>query len=516
MSSVAEKLQHSDYSRLWLIEFGAGAANPPAYEGLWKAGKPTQNFGDLTPIFIPNPDQYGEFINAGQIKGAKDNPKMNIMAMMQMNVESTLLRLATRGCTHDLQVRVGFCEDPQDAVKGWEKIFVLEKAMAISYTTGGDLGALGPSERNVVQEDVGFTGTFFYEIIPLAFEESADSNIVHEIVDVKVCDRVTCGSCGIPSNGCDKIFALQISLASSPGLPAAVLYSSDGGETWANSIITTLAANMDPTKMACVGQNLVVVSNGEVALHYAKIADILGGTGSWTKVTTGFVAAHGPNAIFSTDPRHTWIVGDGGYVYFATDPTAGVTVENAGIVTTQNLSAIHGADQFNLLAVGASNAVIVSRNGGDTWQAITGPAVGVALNTCWMVDENNWWVGTAGGKLYYTRDAGSTWTEKTFSGSGAGQVRDIKFATRSVGYMSHDTATPVGRIFRTIDGGYSWHLATDENNLSFPTNTQIDAIATCDQTANGIFAGGKKSASDGILIKGVGAGAPISGAQSGS
>jgi hypothetical protein len=75
-------------------------------------------------------------------------------------------------------------------------------------------------------------------------------------------------------------------------------------------------------------------------------------------VATGFVATKTPNAIFSAGRAFTWIVANGGYIYFSSDVTAGVTVQTAGSVTVQNLDGIHGTDELNITAVGASNAVL--------------------------------------------------------------------------------------------------------------------------------------------------------------
>jgi photosystem II stability/assembly factor-like uncharacterized protein len=281
-----------------------------------------------------------------------------------------------------------------------------------------------------------------------------------------------------------------------------IIFSADGGTTWGDSTISTLSAAENGDGLACVGVNLIVVSNESCSLHYANAAAVLAGTETWLEVATGFVALKCPNAIYSTDPLHTWIVGDGGYIYFASDPTAGVTVQDAGAITVQNLTAVHAYDSLNVLVAGASNAMAVTRDGGEVWAAIIGPVPAVAINAIWMKGKDEWFVGTAGGELWYTRDAGVTWTKKNFPGSGAGAVHDIKFSNDTVGWMSHATATPAGRILRTIDGGYSWYV-TPEGNTSIPANDRITALAPCVHDVNLIFGGGlADTGTDGIIVKG--------------
>ena len=497
---AGSRLQRSDYSRMWLIEGTAGPGNTPSYQSYWKAGAAQWPLGDVTNVYVPSPDEYGAFGIAGVIVGEPGNPTLPITAKFFADAPSVILRLAQLGCDSDLQVHMGLCKDPRSFNKGWDKILVLEGARPTQWGTT-ELGALMPSERATVNEEVPFTGRRLYEIMPMAYQEQAAAQVVQEVIAIQVCDNVTCGICGIPSDGCQRVFALTLTAGGSPGLPAEVLYTEDGGQTWDDTNVSTLAANEDPNDLACVGENLVVVSEDSESLHYAPIVDILDGTETWTEVTTGFVATKGPLKIFSWDPQHTWIVGEGGYVYFTEDPTAGVEVQDAGVVTTQNLLDIHGIDSLHLVAVGASNAVIVTSNGGETWAAVTGPAVGVNLNAVWMRSETEWMVGSAGGRLYYTQDSGDTWTEKAFPGNGAGQVRDIQFSSWSVGYMAHDTATPAGRILRTLDGGFSWYVAP-EGNLSMPTNDRINALAVCDNVNVVYGAGLAGNGTDGFIVKG--------------
>lgn len=500
MPPSTSRFLRNDYSRMWLQEFGAGPGNAPEYEGQWKAGGPTFKFGDITAIYEPSNDEYGRFNVAGKIQGQPGLPTMNVMARYLADQASTLLRLGRQGCSHDLQVHIGMCEDPQDFDRGWEKILIITEAYVTQFATD-DLGAMEPGERKFTLETVPVTGIDLYEILRIVFAEEASAQVVQAVVGIIICDRIICGSCGIPSTGCDKIFAVTKSHGGSPGLPAEVVYSGDGGVTWEDTSITTIGATEDPSGLACVGLNLVVISNESDSLHYAALADILLGTETWAEVTTGFVMAKGPNAIWSAGPHATFIVGNGGYVYWTADPTAGVSVLNAGIATVQNLVAVHGIDQEHVVAVGASNAVIATIDG-VTWQTITGPNVGVALTSVWMHTQTEWFVGDATGKLWYTQDSGDSWTEKTFPGSGAGTVQDIKFASPAVGYMSHTTAAPAGRILRTVDGGYSWYVAP-EGNTVITANDQITALAVCEENVNLVYGGGLGDGGvDGIIVKG--------------
>jgi photosystem II stability/assembly factor-like uncharacterized protein len=496
---MPQKVMRSAYSRVWTIRYGAGPGKNAAYQGLWRAGAVSWDQGDVERIFIPDVNQYGAFVVVGKTMGEPTSPEIGMTARYAYD-RSAMLQLTKDRCDHDVQIHMGECLDPQDFNRGWQKVIVLEKARATNYSTD-DLGALDYSENQPVNEESTFSGEDLYEIVHVNFARKADSNIVNEVTDVVFCDAKNCGECGTPSDGCQTILAVTRASPGSPGLMGEVVYSKNGGDTWADTLIDTMTVAETPSRIVCLGSNVVIISADGIAIHYTPIADLLAGTETWTKVTTGLNASGGPRRIYSYGPSQSWIVGYGGYVYFTDDPTAGVEVQDAGSATTQQLNDVHGIDQNFIVAVGNSNAIIRTRNGGQTWESITGPSVGVALNAVWVVDEKLWWVGTAGGNLYNTRDGGLTWIIKPFKGSGAGSITDIKFSTRSVGWLSHTDATPLGRILRTIDGGQSWFTPTDVGQPAIPTNTRINTLAVC-ADPNMVYGAGNTTSNDGILLQG--------------
>lgn len=488
------------YSRLFLLENGAVNGNVvPSYEGFWRAQGLSFGQGDVTPVRNPSNGRYGAFDVITTIQGVPDLPELTVQARYTFDL-SEMLRLVNIGCKHDLQVHFGQCQNPSDFNNGWDKILVLEQARISDYGTD-DLGALEPGDSAPVNENVTWQGELVYEIGKLSAAEVGSSNIINEIVAVAICDQAGCGGvCGTSSDGCQNVFFISGASAGSPGLGANVVWSDNGMSTSSSVQITTLAVGQQPTDAVCVGENLVVVTaaNSNEAIHYAPIDDILAGTQTWTKVTTGFVATKGPNAAWSIGPNETWFAGQGGYVYFSSDPTGGVEVQSAGTATTQNLNDIHMLDSTNGVVVGASNAILKTTDG-ETWASPgTGPAAGVALNAVWMKSREVIFVGTAGGELYRSNNGGASWTVVGFSGSGAGQVRDIYFVNDTVGYMAHDTATPVGRIFRTIDGGRSWYALPESGSMV--AVDKINSIIACN--VNTVFAGGlNDNGSDGVGVK---------------
>lgn len=500
---MATKVQKSAYSRLFVIRNGAAPSRAPEYFGLVRAGALAWPQGDVTPLRVPSSTQYGAFDTIDQIRGDRGQPTLTVTGRYGTDL-SDLFAIARAQCPVDLQVHMGSCQDPRDFNGGYDKVLVVETAFPTNYSTT-DLGALEPGQNAMVDEEVPFTGSDAYEIRKLTAAELGQTEIVQNVIAVAICDRRSCGgACGPASDGCQRVFSIQSATAGSPGLPAELVYSSNGGTTLSQTNINSMPVNRNPTDMTCVGSYLVVTSQDDQAIHYALTDDVINGTlNPWTKNSSGVAASGGPNAIFSLGSGFTWAVGNGGYVYFWGDVTATATQQSTGGVTSQNLNAIHGVDTERLVAVGASNALIYTTNGGDTWALGTGPIGAVALNAVWMRSETTWLVGAANGNLYYTENSGLTWTAKSFSGSGSGTVLDIQFATPTVGYMSHATAAAAGagRIFRTIDGGYSWRIIP-ASPLSIPANDYIKSLAACPDNVNVVFGGGlADNATDGYFVK---------------
>lgn len=492
-------LQKASQSRVFTFAGPAGPGVPAVYQGLARAHGVNWPLGASSPIRVPSDKRYGDFTTIDRIRAQRGLPTMQVEFRMQRDA-SDMLKLSRNGCAIDIQVHVGSCTDPTDFL-AFEKIMVLLGGLPSDYSTT-ELGAFDANQEAIVGETVTFEGLDYFELVPIRDEEVAATEIQQEVIATLICDSKTCGECGLPSDGCQVSFTVERAHGGSPGSSARVIFTDDGYNTVGFTHISTLPSNMDPSGATCVGTNLVVISAEDNALHYAPIRDILDGTETWTRVATGFVATKTPNAIFSAGRAFTWIVANGGYIYFSSDITAGVTVQTAGSVTVQNLTAIHGTDELNITAVGASNAVLNTDNGGQAWVGLTGPDVGVALDCVAMRTEFEWFVGADDGTLWYTRDGGVNWGASAFSGSGAGHVLALAFSNPMVGYMAHQTATPIGRIFRTVDGGATWYALPEAPGLTLVLNQKIGTLCACSEEPNLVYGGGlANNGTDGILLK---------------
>jgi len=490
----------SGQSRVFILEGRARADHKPTYMSTVKAGSPSQSFGDVEKIEVPHPTQYDKFLEVGKIRGAEENVTITLTGRYARDVKSEMLRMAKALCPVDIQINFGACKDPT-AYNVFDKKVLLEDAVLTNWGAE-DFGALGSDERAKIDENVDISAREIYEIVELTLGEKAGSIVTTELLDVVICDTASCGDCDEESSGCDKFFAISTAAGGSGGTPPDVVFSLDKGVSWDAHDIETLGAAEVPSGIACLGSYLFVVSEETESQHYALLSEFDGSTDpDFTEIATGYVAGGGPRAV-SVGSAKAFIVGAGGYIYSTEDATAGVTVLDAGTIYTADYNDVDAFSDEFAVAVGDHGRIVKTANG-TLWTSVASPiGVGVNFNAVEVISENYWLLGTSAGVLYYTTNGGTSFTTKAFPGSGAGVIRDIESASESVFYMAHDTATPAGRVLRSINGGYDWYVLPEGSGV-IPANDQINAIAACQSDAD-LFVGVglADDASDGYVVLG--------------
>jgi len=488
------------YSRIFIIEGGARADHEPDFKSCLRAGTLDQAFGDVERIECPDPDQYGQAVEIGEVQGAVERPTTSLVGRYPADTESDILRLARARCNNDVQIHFGRCTDPK-IFNTFTKAIVFEDGRITNYSTE-DLGALASDENAKIDETGDLSGKDVYEVLQISYAERAQDVVTNPQSDVVICSTPSCGDCDEEDDGCEHIYSIAGSTGGSPGTAPDLNYSVDKGANWASDDILALGSGDTAEAVACIGDYVVVISQSSDSLVYKLQATVNAGTADgWTQVTTGFVAAGSPTDMWSVG-NYAFICGDGGYVYGTSDPTAGVTVLDAGVATTEDLNAIHAvSDQF-AVAVGDNGAVVFTTNQ-NTWAAAGAAPSANNLDAVWIMenDEDNWWVGDAAGGLYYTLDRGETWTAKGLPVT-LTAINDIQFSTKSVGWLAGTASGPAGRILRTYNGGYSW-VNTPEGVQSIPAADDYDAIAACPWDVNFIVAVGlADDGADGIIVVG--------------
>jgi len=269
--------------------------------------------------------------------------------------------------------------------------------------------------------------------------------------------------------------------------PAALLaeleFSADSGATFTDTASDPFAAGIGAKSgtrfpMGRDGWRWLVWQEVDAAGQgYIAYCDDLLGT-AWTTVAIGGAAAGEGSirgqSVFSLHGRFIFLAGANGSIWKSTDYGLTWTQVEAGVIHAGNYNCVHFADENYGVAGGAADIIAVTTDGGITWNAATPTGSGDDILCCWQHDKNRIWLGTDEGSLYFSRDGGVTWTERTgWAGSGVGDVTGMSWYDDHYGFICSDTAAPVGTVLRTINGGYDWEA------IDTPDQCRTDTHCLC-------------------------------------
>lgn len=487
-------------NRVWYVEGGVHPTRSPQFLSLGKfADDPAKTIGEETRIGAPDPNNFGRDVQIGSMTAEEERATLAISTRFTQ-IKSILQRWKNLRCRVDIFALSGKCGNPQDFTEGGEKWTYFQDGK-ISGHSFENFGAYDMSENNPTNEQVDMTSDDYYEFLYMRQDQIGSSNTTREIFTVDVYKETDCDDCAETG---ERVMLTMAGASATPGTQPTLLYSSNRGETFSSQIITTLFSNEGVAGAQVVGDNLIIISNEANELHWTSVTELFeGATNTWSQVPSGFVALKNANAMIFTDIRHGWIVGNGGYVYFVGMFKSGVTVQDAGVATTQHLRSVSAFDSDNVLAVGDSNAVIYTSNGGSTWESVTGPAVGVNLGACWMWDEKTWFVGEGSGgtgKLWLTVNSGISWTQVgvpvVFN-----RIDKIEFVSEAEGYIAGRTGGQ-SVVLRTITAGNEWVTLPSGKRGTAIANSYLRDIAVTTKFSNTAFAVGlATNGTAGIALK---------------
>lgn len=428
-----------------------GANTEAQYLGCHEIADVEESDGDLSPLFCPDPAKVGGFVIRDTVRGAPDLPSTEIV----VPVGKTLDYMEEWDCPGNIIV-LKSVQGRRDLFTNWQRAHLLHRVQR----TGRTYGPMAARTPDADEESM--------VTVPLSFLQQSILVRLHGvrqtiagIEDLLVAAFVDDPQC---QNGGPRVRRGQIGLVagrSDVAAEADLYFTEDGGETWTVTAADPFAVAEDIGAAVYLpwepGTNRAIVARSTTdGANAAEIAYSDDDGATWTAVDVGSTVGQFITTMFALDRYHIWAGTDDGYIYFSSDGGATWTAQEEGVIHAADYLDIHFLDARYGVAVGEANIVAETTNGGRTWTAVTGPAVGDNLTTVQMVTQNRWFIGTNAGELYSTENGGDDWEERTFSGSGAGEVQTVRFENELVGMMIHDTATPEGRFFRTKDGGYTW------------------------------------------------------------
>ena len=414
-----------------------------------------------------------------EIKGSTRNPPEPVTTSISTLIEQTAdyLERIIEGanCPFPIYVNGKNCP-PHNVYAGAQRWYALEYA---------EIGTRGLSGLSHIDEDNPSGQSFEITAWPplirgraVSTDRLGMSGFTDNANDIASCSVPRCtGDCGEAVDTCE---VLVIATDSVGGTAAPqILRSADNGTTWAATAADPFNATENAIAVECfmVGANTdrILAARDTVAATPMHVEYSDDGGATWTDVTvTGstnaYAAVYG-GAMFAIDMYHIWLVitdgAAGSEMWFSED--GGVTWTEQTLASPTDLYyAVHFQDKDNGMVVGAADAIEITTDGGATWSAATATGDGGDL-LC--VGENMggdiWWVGSDDGQIYYSSNQGTSWNERTFTGSSAGAVYDLGWASKTVGWMVHSPTNATAIVYRSRDGGLTWESesATQDGEL---------------------------------------------------
>jgi photosystem II stability/assembly factor-like uncharacterized protein len=442
-------------------------------------------------------DAYGKFVQVGEVE-SPPGKITTALTILQAKIRSAIEKVQ---CPYSLYVVQKQC-GKKGTYNDYEIMTILNNVRNESH-----------SYQNIVKQNTDDKSTinvpvsaWFPEIRVVGPKsvtvERVATTETQALNDVIFNDEMECGAqCGNISRCEHGLIAADS--AAGPAT-ANILFSDDNGSSWVAGAADPFGAGLHA--VACVrvllsdgGERWIISQEGTGGAVQGYLAFTDDGGATWTTVNIGGAAAgHGATrggGLFALDFNHVWLASANGYIYFSSDGGATWTAQESGIITVGDYSQIHFYNEYYGIAGAPGDVIVFTKDGGHHWAAAAATGGGGDILCVNVVSETKIYIGTDDGELWYSEDFGTTWTEITsFTGSGTGDIQDIKFLSENVGWMLHNSAAPVGTIFRTVNGGYSWEAFTN-----LVTNSGLNALHVCDE--NNAFAVGEANGGTGLIYR---------------
>lgn len=479
---------------VWIQPDGPNTA--PQYLGCFDVGDIDEPLGDLTLVYCTDPSSPNKWKAVGGYQG-EPGP---IATSLKTRMRKTATFLELQRCPYPLYISHVSC-GRMDVFNNWDRSFVIEQAWTTARKATG-LGSSKPGDQAQSELEFSISG----ETLLRAFELAATRDAIAEtenILDITSCNAESCGDdCGAAVDAGDNLYIGSGVLSGSAVNTADMWYSTDGGANWSIGSTDPFIAGEVIISIRCVQKDKnttrIIAARGTTdPANPAEVRYSDDGGLTWTTSNLGSTVAlycMGPKSLFVLDFYHIWAVTSGGHIYFSNDGAASFTEQGAG-TTAANLWAIVFSDTLHGFAVGATNTILKTADGGTTWTVVTGPAAKAAViaDSVEVINYYKVWVAYADGTIYYTVNGGTTWANRAFGAVG-GVTPYIEFYDEYFGVLINNlTAVTQGSVWYTVNGGYDW------KQIVCPTNLGLNSLLLVSPQL--IWAVGNLSGGTGVIFK---------------
>lgn len=453
---------------LWLPSNGAGSSME-IFRPIG-VGDASDDLGGRAVVYVNGVD--GSFVPyeiEESAPGGQPELQFTFFEQKDINFFETM---ANRQSIFDVQRRFNECGSI-DNPTAWQRIwhFAQGRVTGRGIPAGPDLRANGALvEANVNTSFLAVVDMLKVSLSALTTSETLDINAIAGIPDKSSCIGVYPGA--------DKVlFAVA---AAGSGVTANVLYSVDGGSTWANITADPFGADEHLGVVAArqYGDYIRVVTGISTAgtnleIAYADVDLNAPAGATWTTVTVETSNTDGSSAIFWPEFGRMYLGTDGGDIFLSTNQGESWEQVYDG---TNALYAFAQSRKGDIYAGGASGTLLVEKsNNQGIFSALTAPDAN-QINAIASAYDGTLFVASAT-KIFrtgaaYPASTGAYTVKKTFASGYSPKSINLEGQHKLENGVSEllrvvvDHAT-AGQVWESVDGGATWQQITALTNAGY-------------------------------------------------
>ena len=249
-----------------------------------------------------------------------------------------------------------------------------------------------------------------------------------------------------------------------------ILHTTDGGQTWVRQGSAGSIPDVYLGNVSAVNEQIAWVTGFEGII--LKTSDE---GNNWVQQAQGLLPNTEFMAVYAYDQNNVWAVGcDAGHTAVILHTSdGGNTWTRQGVTELQGVMGlidVHAISANTVTVVGTDHRCLISTDSGAHWVTESVPGQGEAhINGVCMTSEEDIWMASDQDRMYFTKDAGSTWTESYTPTRGIwhNNLNVTAINKNTVWVTCPGGGTPQGQIFHTKDRGKNWTelFASDSSRI---------------------------------------------------
>jgi hypothetical protein len=411
-----------------------------------------------------------------------DSPSATIQLYERGGVDF-LLQALQGGCPINVQTRATACGSLNNP-NAWDYIEHWSSGKITDYSPG-DAPSIEFAGESIVNE-----GTFSFQHVIRILRTSLSSLSTTEtmnLLGIAGLSDETCNECNVGYPGADKI--MFVAAAADAAAEANVLYTTNGGSSWAATSATPFSAgdfedasfidcffvSKDQIRVLVATSDTVVGTKAQTA--WADVTLGAEGTTVWTSVVIDSTSTGDTVTAMKALSYSKVLAASGGDIYLSEDQgaTYGATPLYTGSTAINGFAiAPDGEESW---AFGASNLILRELNNTGLYEARVGPSGGGAFTALTVAGNGVVFAGN-GTSIYLTKNKAANaggWTAlKNFGTNKVVKAIQCIGGDRALGGDSQllrvvvdDTGGSDGEVWESFDGGASWQRVTILTNLGY-------------------------------------------------